>query len=339
MYGVSERPADQRAVRAGATLPVRRSSTPTAIDAHPVIASTPPSLEGPAFSYDTAPALSAHLTAVGTDVRARYYVLVSSASTASTTQLAGFHPAVAAWFGRRFPDGPTEPQARGWQLIARGQDTLIAAPTGSGKTLAGFLVAIDALYQSHEEGIDVEVGTRVVYVSPLRALAVDIAENLERPLAEIAGVAAELGMTAPNIRVAVRTGDSTSSDRSQMLRRPPSFVVTTPESLYLLVSGARGRAALRQVDTVIVDEIHALARDKRGAHLALTLERLEALSEKRPKRIGLSATQRPIETVGRLLVGDRPAPAVVDVGHRRDLDLAIELPDGELEAVASHEQM
>jgi ATP-dependent Lhr-like helicase len=250
-----------------------------------------------------------------------------------------FHPAVAEWFRRRFPEGPTEPQSRGWPLISSGADTLIAAPTGSGKTLAGFLVTIDRLYRAHSAGSDVDVGTRVVYVSPLRALAVDIAENLERPLAEIATVASEMGFEPPRIRVAVRTGDTTSSDRSQMLRRPPSFVVTTPESLYLLVTGARGREALRGVETVIIDEIHAVARDKRGAHLALTLERLEALCDSRPQRIGLSATQRPLETVGRLLVGDRSLPSVVDVGHRRDMDLAIELPDGELEAVASHEQM
>ena len=250
-----------------------------------------------------------------------------------------FHPAVAEWFRRRFPEGPTEPQSRGWELISDRSDTLIAAPTGSGKTLAGFLVAIDRLYRAHAAGVDVEVGTRVVYVSPLRALAVDIAENLERPLAEIAGIAGEMGFEAPHIRVAVRTGDTTSSDRSQMLRRPPSFVVTTPESLYLLVTGSRGREALRRVETVIVDEIHAVARDKRGAHLALTLERLEALCDARPQRIGLSATQKPLETVGRLLVGGRELPSVVDVGHRRDMDLAIELPDGELEAVASHEQM
>ncbi|HEV3400646.1 MAG TPA: DEAD/DEAH box helicase, partial [Acidimicrobiales bacterium] len=246
-----------------------------------------------------------------------------------------FHPAVAEWFLRRFPQGPTEPQAQGWPLIASGADTLIAAPTGSGKTLAGFLVAIDSLYKTDDVG-DV---ARVVYVSPLKALAVDIAENLERPLAEIAAVAAELGFAPPAIRVGVRTGDTSSSQRSLMVRRPPSFVVTTPESLYLLVTSGRGREALRTVDTVIVDEIHAVARDKRGSHLALTLERLEALCDRRPVRIGLSATQRPIETVGRLLVGDRPLPAVVNVGHQRHLDVALELPDGELEAVASAEQM
>jgi ATP-dependent Lhr-like helicase len=224
-------------------------------------------------------------------------------------------------------------------LIAEGRDTLIAAPTGSGKTLAGFLVAIDALYRAHESGEDVEVGARVVYVSPLRALAVDVAENLERPLAEIAAIAQELGFIPPRIRVAVRTGDTSSSERTLMVRRPPSFVVTTPESLYLLVTSERGRAALRSVETVIVDEIHAVARDKRGAHLALTLERLEEVCDQRPMRIGLSATQRPMETVGRLLVGDRDLPAVVDVGHQRQVDLGLELPDGEMEAVASAEQM
>jgi ATP-dependent Lhr-like helicase len=254
-------------------------------------------------------------------------------------QAPAFHPAVAAWFARRFPEGPTEPQAEGWPVIASGRDTLIAAPTGSGKTLAGFLVAIDALYRAHEQGAEVSDVTRVVYVSPLKALAVDVAENLERPLGEIADVAREMGLDPPDIRVAVRTGDTTSSQRAAMVRRPPSIVVTTPESLYLLITSGKGRDALRTVETVIVDEIHAVARDKRGAHLALSLERLEALCAQRPARIGLSATQRPIETVGRLLVGDRPLPAVVDAGHQRDLDLALELPEGEIEAVASAEQM
>ncbi len=253
--------------------------------------------------------------------------------------LADFHPAVAEWFRRRFPDGPTEPQREGWPCVAAGADTLIAAPTGSGKTLAAFLVCIDRLYRAHERGDAVDGVARVVYVSPLKALAVDIAENLERPLAEIADVASELGLDPPRIRVAVRTGDTTSSQRATMLRRPPSFVVTTPESLYLLVTGAKSREVLRTVETVIVDEIHAVARDKRGAHLALTLERLEALCDTRPSRVGLSATQRPIETVGRLLVGDRPLPRIVDSGHQRDLDLALELPEGELEAVTSAEQM
>ncbi len=251
----------------------------------------------------------------------------------------GFHPAVAEWFRRRFPLGPTEPQAQAWPFIAAGLDTLIAAPTGSGKTLAGFLVAIESLYRAHDSGVEVTGVARVVYVSPLKALAVDIAENLQRPLAEINEVAAELGFHPPEIRVGVRTGDTSASQRSLMVRHPPSFVVTTPESLYLLVSSLRGREALRTVRTVIVDEIHAVARDKRGAHLAVTLERLEALCDQRPARIGLSATQRPVETVGRLLVGDRPLPAIVDVGHQRNLDLALGLPGGELEAVASAEQL
>ena len=212
--------------------------------------------------------------------------------------LAGFHPAVAAWFERRFPDGPTEPQAEGWPAIASGDDTLIAAPTGSGKTLAAFLVAIDRLLRegeaSHADGRRDEDATAVVYVSPLKALATDIRENLEQPLTEIGEVAREFGMTLPELRVAGRTGDTPPHVRAAMLKRPPHLLVTTPESLYLLVTAERSRERLRRVGTVIVDEIHAVARDKRGAHLTLTLERLEALAERRPQRIGLSATQRPI---------------------------------------------
>ncbi len=249
-----------------------------------------------------------------------------------------FHPAVETWFRRCFPKGPTAPQRNGWPHIAARRDTLIASPTGSGKTLAAFLVCIDRLYHAFEAGDRIEGIARVVYVSPLKALAVDIAENLQRPLREIADIATELGLSSPDIAVAVRTGDTTSSERTRMVRRPPSFMITTPESLYLLVTSASGREALRTVDTVIVDEIHAVARDKRGSHLALTLERLEALCETRPSRLGLSATQRPIETVARLLVGDRQLPVIVDAGHQRNLDLALELPEGELEAVASAEQ-
>ena len=251
------------------------------------------------------------------------------------------HPAVVEWFTRRFPEGPTPPQAEGWGPIAAGRDTLIAAPTGSGKTLAGFLVCIDRLYRAHAAGRAVEGQAQVAYVSPLRALAVDIAENLERPLAEIAGVAAELGLPAPDLTVAVRTGDTTSSERALMVRRPPNFVVTTPESLYLMVTATRSRAVLRTVETVIIDEIHAAARDKRGSHLTLTLERLERATDRRPQRIGLSATQRPISLLAGMLCGSG-APgdcAIVDTGHRRELDLAVELPQGELEAIASAEQM
>ncbi|MDQ1510755.1 MAG: ATP-dependent helicase Lhr and Lhr-like helicase, partial [Actinomycetota bacterium] len=251
----------------------------------------------------------------------------------------GFHPAVGTWFRRRFPEGPTAPQREAWPHITAGADTLVAAPTGSGKTLAGFLVSINRLYLAHAAGEPIDNVARVVYVSPLKALAVDIAENLERPLREIAQIAGDLGLDAPDIRVGVRTGDTPNAERSRMTRKPPSFFVTTPESLYLLVTSASGRSALRTVEMVIVDEIHAVARDKRGSHLALTLERLEALCEKRPVRVGLSATQRPIETVARLLVGKRPLPQIVDTGHQRRVDLAIELPEGELEAVTSAEQM
>ncbi len=284
--------------------------------------------------------------------------------------LGAFHPAVAEWFRRRYPAGPTEAQALGWAAVAAGEDTLIAAPTGSGKTLAAFLVAIDHCYRAAMWGEPL-VGTSVVYVSPLRALTVDVAENLTAPLAEIAGVARELGYAVPEVRVAVRNGDTPPSERAAMLRLRPEIVVTTPESLYLLLTSVRGRELLGPVRTVIVDEIHALARDKRGSHLALSLERLSRVatlhrkahppsgtvasvaaasgeSGDRPVRIGLSATQRPISTIARLLVGSgderelpggEPRCTVVDVGHRRPLDMAIELPDDELGAVSTHEQM
>jgi ATP-dependent Lhr-like helicase len=259
-----------------------------------------------------------------------------------------FHPAVRGWFESRFPGGPTEPQAAGWQEIAAGRHTLIAAPTGSGKTLAAFLVCIDRIYQGGQAGAGRPAGPQVVYVSPLKALAVDIWQNLETPLAEIAKMAGALGLPAPDIRVAVRTGDTAAAERAAMLKHPPDFLITTPESLYLLVTAERTRAMLAPAATVIVDEIHAVAGNKRGSHLALTLERLEHLAAQPVQRIGLSATQRPIETVARLLVGvgpGRSAPdgsprcAIVDSGHRRQLDLALEMPGDELGAVASAEQM
>ena len=250
-----------------------------------------------------------------------------------------FHPAVRVWFERRFPDGPTEAQTGGWPAIVAGQHSLICAPTGSGKTLAGFLAAIDALYRAHEAGQAIEGATRVVYLSPLKALAVDVHTNLEEPLAEIAAVAHELGYEPAPITVAVRTGDSTSYERQMMIRRPPNLLVTTPESLYLYLTAERSRPTLATVETVIVDEIHALARDKRGSHLTLSLERLQAVTDRPPVRIGLSATVRPVETAARLLVGaGEPLPTIVDSGHRRRLDLSLELPDGELEAALSGDQ-
>src|SRR5580692_7029335 len=253
-----------------------------------------------------------------------------------------FHPALRTWFERRFPGGPTEPQAAGWREIAAGRHTLIAAPTGSGKTLAAFLVCIDRLYCSSEA----QDGPQVVYVSPLKALATDIHQNLEAPLREIAAVAGDLGLPAPAIRVAVRTGDTTTAERAAMLKNPPDILITTPESLFLLVTAERSRSMLRGTRTVIVDEIHSVAANKRGSHLALTLERLAHIAEEPVQRVGLSATVRPISAVARLLVGageDRDNPdgtprcAIVDSGHRRVMDLALEIPDDELGATASLE--
>jgi ATP-dependent helicase Lhr and Lhr-like helicase len=260
----------------------------------------------------------------------------SPAPPATSGVLDGFHPAIRAWFERRFPDGPTDAQAGGWPAIGAGNHTLICAPTGSGKTLAGFLAGIDALYRAHE---GIEAQTKVVYLSPLKALAVDVHANLEEPLEEIAEVARELGYGPAPVTVGVRTGDTTASQRQTMLRRPPNLLVTTPESLYLYLTGGRSRATLETVESVIVDEIHALARDKRGSHLALSLERLAALTAAPPIRIGLSATVRPVKTAARLLVGAaEPMPTIVDSGHRRSLEISLEMPDGELEAAMPGEQ-
>jgi len=255
-----------------------------------------------------------------------------------------FHPAVRAWFEERFPGGPTAPQAAAWPVIAEGHDVLVASPTGTGKTLTGFLMAIDAAYRAHATGRRRDGHPEVLYVSPLRALAVDVHENLQVPLRGIEDQARALGLEPPALSVAVRTGDTPPAERAAMTRSPPDLLVTTPESLYLLLTAKGSRATLRGVRTVIVDEVHTLARDKRGSHLALSLERLARLVEEdggRLQRIGLSATQRPLEVVARLLGGvddDRPLPVIVDCGHRRDLDVAIELPAAELEAVASQQQ-
>ena len=248
------------------------------------------------------------------------------------------HPAIQSWFAERFPLGPTPPQEQAWEHIAEGRNTLVAAPTGSGKTLAALLIAIDQLYKAHAEGENVEHQTQVVYVSPLKALATDISENLQRPLKEIAECARKLGFEPPDLSVFVRSGDTPQSERVAAVKKPPTFVITTPESFYLLLTAEKSREMLRTAKTVIVDEIHAVARDKRGSHLALSLERLDHICHAPPTRIGLSATQRPLDTIARLLVGiDRPCK-IVDIGHERNLDIALHFPDTELEAVASHEQ-
>ena len=246
------------------------------------------------------------------------------------------HPIVEEWFVRRFGT-PTEPQEQGWPHVLAGRTTLISAPTGSGKTLSAFLACIDRLVRKALAG-DLQDRTEVLYVSPLKALGNDIQKNLEVPLSEILQLAGERGLLMPEIRTAVRTGDTLAHERRAMLKRPPHILVTTPESLYILLTAEKSRQILRDVETVIVDEIHAVADDKRGAHLALSLERLDALVHSRPVRIGLSATQKPIELVAHFLTGaGRPDPAIVNIGHQRQMDLAIEVPASELGAVASNE--
>jgi ATP-dependent Lhr-like helicase len=264
------------------------------------------------------------------------------------------HPVVAEWFVRKFGT-PTEPQEQGWPHILAGRTTLISAPTGSGKTLAAFLACIDRLVRKALAG-DLTDRTEVLYVSPLKALGNDIQKNLEAPLGEILTLANERGLLMPEIRTAVRTGDTLAHERRAMLKRPPHILVTTPESLYILLTADKSRAILRDVETVIVDEIHAVADDKRGAHLALSLERLEALCREAgsssrsllgmtksgvgsaPVRIGLSATQKPIEEVAHFLTGSgRADPVIIDVGHRRKLDLGIEVSPMPLGPVASNE--
>ena len=286
-----------------------------------------------------------------------------------------FHPIVRRWFFERF-EKPTPAQEGGWPSIAIGKSTLIAAPTGSGKTLAAFLWSIDRLIQRAARG-DLDDATDVVYVSPLKALGNDIAKNLQAPLAEIFQIAWSEGLLLPEIRVAVRSGDTPAHERQAMVRKPPHILITTPESLYILLTAEKSRQFLKTARTVIVDEIHAVAADKRGAHLALSLERLDALAGRPLQRIGLSATQKPIEEVARLLVGGERvttdgkadpstrAPAlaggscsgfrltgvlesatdvpvglhcvIVDVGHKRDLELLVELPDQELGPIVRHE--
>ncbi|MFN0243534.1 MAG: DEAD/DEAH box helicase [Planctomycetota bacterium] len=274
--------------------------------------------------------------------------------------LTHFHPTVQRWFAEHL-GAPTRPQAEGWPHIAAGKHVLIAAPTGTGKTLAAFLWSIDGLLRRPTDLGALEDRTHVLYVSPLRALSNDVKKNLERPLAEIRA----LDPALPEVRVLVRTGDTTATQRAQMVKRPPHVLVTTPESLYILLTSESGRRMLATVSTVIVDEIHAVARDKRGSHLALSLERLDHLcrthrrspcaadapassdaiaeahgggTPQRPQRIGLSATVNPLESVARLLCGtDRPCE-IVDAGHLRGMDIDVVVPDTPLSAVCSHEQ-
>ncbi len=246
------------------------------------------------------------------------------------------HPLVAEWFTHKFGT-PTEPQELGWPHILAGRTTLISAPTGSGKTLAAFLACIDRLVRKALAG-DLHDRTEVLYVSPLKALGNDIQKNLEIPLGEILQMAGESGLLMPQIRTAVRTGDTLMHERRAMLKCPPHILVTTPESFYILLTAEKSRAILRDVETVIVDEIHAVADDKRGAHLTLSLERLEALTYRPPVRIGLSATQKPIEDVAHFLAGNgRPTPVIVNIGHKRTLDLAVEIPATLLGPIASNE--
>ena len=270
---------------------------------------------------------------------------------------ARFHPVIREWFERKFRL-PTEAQAQGWAAVAEGRHTLIAAPTGSGKTLAAFLTCIDRLVRQGLEG-GLPDATQVVYVSPLKALSNDIRKNLTGPLEEIAALGATHssfdklrmngggdggGVGWPEIRIGVRTGDTGAAERRAMAKKPPHILITTPESLYILLTSVSGRQGLRGVNTLILDEIHAVADDKRGSHLSLSVERLCALSEGPVVRIGLSATQRPIEEIARLLVGNdfigadgRAACAIVDTGHAQELDLALQLPEQELGPIASHE--
>src|SRR4051812_23133739 len=248
------------------------------------------------------------------------------------------HPLVAEWFVNKFGT-PTEPQEQGWPHILAGRTTLISAPTGSGKTLAAFLACIDRLVRKALAG-ELTNKIEVLYVSPLKALGNDIQKNLEAPLGEILQLAAERGYLMPEIRAAVRTGDTLPKERAAMLRKPPHILVTTPESLYILLTAGRSRELLRSVETVIVDEIHAIADDKRGAHLAISLERLAVLCQKPPLRIGLSATQKPIELVAEYLNGcdeRRETPVIVQIGTKRALDLAVEVPRSELGPVCSNE--
>ncbi len=253
-----------------------------------------------------------------------------------------FHPLIVHWFKEKFSE-PSAPQDAGWPEIATGRDTLIAAPTGTGKTLAAFLWSLDGLIRDAIAG-ELEDACRLVYISPLKALGNDIQKNLQEPLSEIRALAKRAGVELPEIRVAVRSGDTPARERRLMLKMRPHILITTPESLYILLTAARSRKVLETARAVMVDEIHAVAGDKRGAHLSISLERLDALCGERLQRIGLSATQKPIEEIARLLIGaercgedDMPDCAVVDVGHKREMSLSVEVADQEIGPIASRE--
>src|SRR5882762_7357035 len=253
-----------------------------------------------------------------------------------------FHPAVERWFQQTF-GSPTEPQVRGWPAIQSGRHVLISAPTGSGETLAAFLASLDALFRQAMTA-DLPDETQIVYVSPLKALSNDIRKNLQEPLAGIRALLRETEGRDIAIRAEVRTGDTSAAQRQALAKKPPHILVTTPESFYLLLTSESGRRMLRTARTLILDEIHAVVDDRRGAHLALSMERLAALTGHPLQRIGLSATQKPIEEVARFLVGSlavdehgTPDCAIVDSGHIQQLDVAIEIPKSPLEAVMSNE--
>ncbi len=260
-----------------------------------------------------------------------------------TDPLSSFHPLVREWFDSQF-EVPTAAQAEGWPAIAQGRHTLIAAPTGSGKTLAAFMTCLDSLVRQGLEG-ELPNKTQVVYVSPLKALSNDIQRNVMVPLDGLRALAEKHGTPLPEIRIGVRTGDTPQRERQKMAKKPPHVLVTTPESLYILLTSESGRNGLTGVKTLILDELHAVADDKRGSHLSISVERLTELSEEPITRIGLSATQKPIEEVGRFLVGTKniaadgtPDCVIVDTGHLREIDLAIEMPkEDELGPIATHE--
>jgi len=271
----------------------------------------------------------------------------ASLRTGSGRPLQSFHPIIARWFQDTI-GAPTDVQTASWPVLCSGEHALIAAPTGSGKTLAAFLASIDSLFQQALSN-DLADQTQILYVSPLKALSNDVQKNLRRPLSEISGNALAAGLLLPEIRVEVRTGDTPTKTRQDMLRHPPHILITTPESLFLLLTARKSRDILRTVRTVIVDEIHALAGNKRGSHVALSLERLDAITHTKPNRIGLSATQKPLEAIAQFLTGGTshtsegrepvwtPTPShLVDVGQRREMDLAIETPKDELGAIATN---